>query len=84
MYIITHLYVVKNFWSFEILKQFWNKLWIFKVLEFHTFNIMNVFLVWLIFLIIYIFFNEFFNIIWVLCKIDSFWHNRWTFLNFLN
>jgi hypothetical protein len=48
MYIITHLYVVKDSWSFEILKQLWNITWIFKVLEFHIFKNMNVFLVWLI------------------------------------
>jgi len=35
MYIITHLYVVKNFWNFEIFKKFWNMFWIFKILEFH-------------------------------------------------
>jgi hypothetical protein len=37
MYIITHLYVVKDFWSSEILKQFWKILWIFKVLHFNIF-----------------------------------------------
>jgi len=37
MYIITHLYVVKDFWNSKILKQFWNIIWIFKVLEFHIF-----------------------------------------------
>jgi hypothetical protein len=36
MYIITHLYVVKDFWNSEILKQFWNILWIFKF-EIHIF-----------------------------------------------
>jgi hypothetical protein len=50
MYIITHLYVIKNSWSSEILKQFWNILWIFKVLKFHIFksmcflNVANMFL----------------------------------------
>jgi len=34
MYIITHLYVIKSSSSFEILKQFWNKFWICKDLEF--------------------------------------------------
>jgi hypothetical protein len=48
MYIITHLYVVKDSWSSKILKQFWNILWIFKVLKFHIFKSMNVFWVWLI------------------------------------
>jgi hypothetical protein len=43
MYIITHLYVVKDSWNFEILKQFWNILWILK--EFHIFKSMNVFCV---------------------------------------
>jgi hypothetical protein len=32
MYIINHLYVVKHSWSSKILKQFWNILWIFKIL----------------------------------------------------
>jgi hypothetical protein len=45
MYIITHLYVVKDSWSFEILKQFWNILWISKVLEFHILKSMNVFII---------------------------------------
>jgi hypothetical protein len=27
MYILTHLYVVKDSLSFEILKQFWNIFW---------------------------------------------------------
>jgi hypothetical protein len=35
MYITTHLYVVKDFWNFKILKQFWNIIWIFKVFKFH-------------------------------------------------
>jgi len=37
MYIIPHLYVVKDFWSSKILDKFWKVLWIFKVLEFHIF-----------------------------------------------
>jgi len=45
MYIITHLYVVKDSWSSEILKQFWSIFWILKVLEFHIFKSMNVFCV---------------------------------------
>jgi len=44
MYIITHLNVVKDSWNSKILMQFWNILWIFKVLNFHIFKIMNVFL----------------------------------------
>jgi hypothetical protein len=48
MYIIPHLYVVKHFWSFEIFKFQMYILWIFKVLEFHIFEIVNVFLVCLI------------------------------------
>jgi hypothetical protein len=48
MYIITHLYVVKFSWSFEILKFLVYILWIFKVLEFHVFEMVNVFLVCLI------------------------------------
>jgi hypothetical protein len=43
MYIIPHLYVVKYFWSFEILSFEMYILWIFKVLEFHIFEIVNVF-----------------------------------------
>jgi hypothetical protein len=43
MYIITYLYVLKDSWSFKILKQFWNIIWIFKVLEFHILKIMNFF-----------------------------------------
>jgi len=58
MYIITHLYVVKDSWSFEILKQFWNIHWIFKILEFHIFKSISVFSVWLMYFIIFIFFNE--------------------------
>jgi hypothetical protein len=55
MYIITHLYVVKDFWSFEILKQFWNMFWTFKVFEFHIknlwifFNVVNMFLSFIFF-----------------------------------
>jgi len=37
IYIIPHLYVAKDFWSFKSLDQFWKVLWIFKVLEFHVF-----------------------------------------------
>jgi len=37
MYIIPHLCVVKNFWKFKILDQFWKILWIFKVLQLHMF-----------------------------------------------
>jgi len=37
MYIVTHLDVVKDIWSFEILKQFWIFFWIFKVLKLHIF-----------------------------------------------
>jgi hypothetical protein len=37
MYIIPHLYVVKDFWTFKILNQFWEVLWIFIVLEFYIF-----------------------------------------------
>jgi hypothetical protein len=48
MYIITHLYVVKDSWSFEILKQFKNILWSFKVLESHIFKFMSFFCVCLI------------------------------------
>jgi hypothetical protein len=42
LYIITHLYVVNFSWNSKILKQFWNILWIFKVLEFHIFESMSV------------------------------------------
>jgi hypothetical protein len=38
-----------DFWIFEILKQYWQILWILKVLKFHMFKIRSVFLVWLIF-----------------------------------
>jgi hypothetical protein len=48
MYIIPHLYVVKHSWSFEILNFQMYILWIFKVLEFHIFEIVKVFLVCLI------------------------------------
>jgi len=88
MYIITHLYVVKDSWSSKILKKFWNILWIFKVLKFHIFKNMSVFLMWLICSYHLYFFNESKNIIWVnlivLCKIDSIWHNKCTFSNILN
>jgi len=44
MYIISHLYVVKHSCqSFEILNFQMYTLWIFKVLEFHIFEIVNVF-----------------------------------------
>jgi len=43
MYNITHLYVLNDSWSPEILKQFWNIIWIFKDLEFNTFKITSVF-----------------------------------------
>jgi hypothetical protein len=43
MYIITRLYVIKDFWNFENLKQFGNILWFFQVLEFHIFKSMSVF-----------------------------------------
>jgi hypothetical protein len=55
MYIIIHLYVVKDFWNFEILKQFWNILWIFKVLELHIWkyecllSVVNMFLSFIFF-----------------------------------
>jgi hypothetical protein len=45
MYIISHLYVVKHFWSFQILNFQMYILWIFKVLKFHIFEIVNFFLV---------------------------------------
>jgi len=48
MYIIPHLYVVKHFWSFEILNFQMYILWIFKVLELHIFEIVNDFLMCLI------------------------------------
>jgi hypothetical protein len=49
MYIITHLYVVKHsYQSFEILNFQMYIFWIFKVLEFHIFEIVNVFWVCLI------------------------------------
>jgi len=67
MHIITHLYVVEDSWNFEIFKQFWNILWIFKVLEFHTFKIMSVFWVWLIFLNINFFSMK------ILLLYESFW-----------
>jgi hypothetical protein len=43
MYINTHLYVVKDSWSFEILKQFWNIFSIFEVFEIHIFKNMSFF-----------------------------------------
>jgi hypothetical protein len=67
MYIITHLYVVNDSWNSEILKQFWNILWIFKVLKFHIKKIMNDFLVWLICFYHLYFFNE------ILLLYESFW-----------
>jgi hypothetical protein len=88
MYIITHLYVVKNSWNFEILKQYWNIFWIFKVLEFHIFKSMMVFWVWLICFYHLYFFQWIYFIIWVflivLCKIDSIWHGSGAFSNILN
>jgi hypothetical protein len=49
MYITPHLYVVKHScWSFEILNFQMYILWIFKLLEFHIFEIVNVFWVCLI------------------------------------
>jgi hypothetical protein len=57
MYIIPHLYVANHSWSFEILNFQMYILWIFKVLEFHIFEIMNVFLVCLIGYYHFIFFN---------------------------
>jgi hypothetical protein len=36
MYIITHLYVVKDFWILKKLKQFWNILLMFLVFKFHS------------------------------------------------
>jgi hypothetical protein len=36
--------MVKGSWSFEILKQFWKNISVFKVLEFHIKKIMSVFL----------------------------------------
>jgi hypothetical protein len=43
MYIIPHFYVVKHFWSFEILNFQMYIFWIFKVLKFHIFKIVNFF-----------------------------------------
>jgi len=37
MYIVPHLYVVKDFWSFKILEQLWKVFWIFIVLKYHIF-----------------------------------------------
>jgi hypothetical protein len=37
MYIIFHLYVVKDFEVLKILDQFWKVLWIFKALQLHIF-----------------------------------------------
>jgi hypothetical protein len=39
MYIISHLYVAKHSWSFEILNFQTYILWIFKILKFHIFEI---------------------------------------------
>ncbi len=44
MYIIPHLYVVKNFQKFENLNFQMYILGVFKILEFHIFEIVNVFL----------------------------------------
>jgi len=43
MYMISHLYVVKHSWSFQMYI-----FWIFKVLKFHIFEIVVFFLVCLI------------------------------------
>jgi hypothetical protein len=42
MYIITHLYAIKDSWNFDIMKWFLNIFWIFEVLEFHIFKNMIV------------------------------------------
>jgi hypothetical protein len=88
LYILPCFCPIKNFWCSKILKQFWNILWIFKVLKFHILKNINVFLMWLICFYHLYFFNETYFIIWilfiVLCKIDSIWCNRCTFSNILN
>jgi hypothetical protein len=85
MYIITHLYVVKDPWSFEILKQIWNILWIFKILEFHIKKIISAFWVWLIcFYHLYFFQWKFFDYMSPFDSPLSIWHSRCTFSNILN
>jgi hypothetical protein len=69
MYIIPHLYVVKHSWSFEFLNFQMYIFWIFKVLEFHTFEIMIFFKTCLIdyyhFICLY---HQLTFIIWILWK----------------
>jgi hypothetical protein len=43
MYIILHLYVVKHFWSFEVMNFQVYILRIFKVLKIHILEIVNIF-----------------------------------------
>ncbi len=86
MYVLPHLCVAKDFWSFKILNQFWKVLWIFKVLQFHIFQGMTIFLIW--FLSSWIFRIKCVFIIWVLliilCKIDSYLTHWYSFLKVLN
>jgi len=68
MYIVSHLYVVKHSWSFEILNFELYIFWIFKVLKIHIFEIVNVFLVSNRLLSSHIFYHQFISNIWVLWK----------------
>jgi hypothetical protein len=43
MYIITHLFTVKDFWNLKFLKQILNIFLIFKILEFHIILSMTIF-----------------------------------------
>jgi hypothetical protein len=82
MYIIPHLYVVKDFWNSKILNQFWK---VFKFLNFQYeffFNVPNRSLSSWIFSLE--FFKYYMNFFMVLCKINSFWHNRLSLSKTLN
>jgi len=69
MYIIRLLYVIKHFWSFEILNSQMYIFWIFKVLRFHMFEIVNVFSVCIVgYLSPHFFTIESTFIIWILWK----------------